>query len=182
MGCLWAPRPFEPDGFCGRKATLNHAYSNGHSLSLICQPTSEDMKLYVTIKITVLWEGEIIHFLTSVPGLKNGTFDNSALSAEETPFLRPRNSHPGNRQADRQTEADIRHEVTDLFPALEEVEADSQTVKGHVTFAVAVHRLAPNSNMATLWLHSDFVSMETLNEKIRADAFFSIVHVFVCGM
>ena len=30
-------------GFCGRKKTLNHA----HSLSLICQPTSEDMKLYI---------------------------------------------------------------------------------------------------------------------------------------
>ena len=114
----------------------------------------------------MLSEVKIIHFLTSVPGSKNGPFDSSALSAEETPFLRPRNSHPGNRQADRQTEADIKHEVTDLFPALEEVEADSQTVKGHVTFAVAVHRLAPAGNMATVWLHSAFVSMETVNEKI----------------
>ena len=132
------------------------------------------MKLYIIIIIiTVFSEGEIIHFLTSVPDLKNGTFDNSALSAEETPFLRPRNSHPGNRQADRQAEADIRHEATDLFSALEEVGADSQTVKGHVTFAVAVHRLAPDSNMATRWLHSAFVSMETVNERIRADAFFN---------
>ena len=47
----WAPRPNEPNyGFCGRKATSNHAYiGTGHSLSLICQPTSEDMKLYIII-------------------------------------------------------------------------------------------------------------------------------------
>ena len=35
----WAPRRNEPYGFCGRKATLNHAYIRiCHSLSLICQP------------------------------------------------------------------------------------------------------------------------------------------------
>ena len=35
----WAPRPNEPYGFCGRKATLNHAHALvTHSLSLICQP------------------------------------------------------------------------------------------------------------------------------------------------
>ena len=39
-------------GFCGRKATLNHAWAlHGHSLSLICQLTSEDTKRYTTIII-----------------------------------------------------------------------------------------------------------------------------------
>ena len=33
----WAPRPNEPYGFCGPKATLNHAHAVV-SLSLICQP------------------------------------------------------------------------------------------------------------------------------------------------
>ena len=41
----WALRPNEPYGFCGRKATLNRASALCHSMSLICQPTSEDMKL-----------------------------------------------------------------------------------------------------------------------------------------
>ena len=44
----WAFRPNEPYGFCGRKATC---LGIGHSLSLICQPTSEDMKLYIIIII-----------------------------------------------------------------------------------------------------------------------------------
>ena len=38
--------PNEPYGFRGRKATLNHAQALV-SLSLICQPTSEDMKFYI---------------------------------------------------------------------------------------------------------------------------------------
>ena len=42
-------RPNEPYGFCGRKATLNHA-SALVTLSLICQSTSEDMKLCFTVK------------------------------------------------------------------------------------------------------------------------------------
>ena len=47
LGCpSWAVRPNEPYGFCGRKATLNRA-SALVSLSLIRQPTSEDMKLYI---------------------------------------------------------------------------------------------------------------------------------------
>ena len=56
----WAFRPNEPYGFCGRKAALNHACLRqtfvrldegltGHNLSLICQPTSEDMKPYIII-------------------------------------------------------------------------------------------------------------------------------------
>ena len=48
-------RPNEPYGFCGRKATLNHAYIGiGHSLSLICQPTSEDMEPYFVIIIIII--------------------------------------------------------------------------------------------------------------------------------
>ena len=39
-------RPNKPYGFYGRKATLN---CTGHSFSLTCQRTSEDMKLYVII-------------------------------------------------------------------------------------------------------------------------------------
>ena len=39
-------RPNESYGFCGRKAPC---FGTGHSLSLICQPTSEDMKLYIII-------------------------------------------------------------------------------------------------------------------------------------
>ena len=44
-------RPNEPYGFCG---TLSNTVTElclgiGHSLSLICQPTSEDMKLYIII-------------------------------------------------------------------------------------------------------------------------------------
>ena len=43
----WAFRPNEPlgVGFRGRKATLNRASALVTNLSLICQPTSEDMKL-----------------------------------------------------------------------------------------------------------------------------------------
>ena len=44
----WAPRPNESYGLCGRKATLSLAYAL-ISLSLICQPTSEDVKLYIII-------------------------------------------------------------------------------------------------------------------------------------
>ena len=40
---------YQPNGFCGRKATLNQCFGTGHSLSLICQPPSEDMKLYIII-------------------------------------------------------------------------------------------------------------------------------------
>ena len=39
-------------GFCGRKATLNHASALIY-MSLICQPTSEDMKLYIIISASV---------------------------------------------------------------------------------------------------------------------------------
>ena len=39
----WAVRPNEPSGFRGRKDLLNHA-SALVCLSLICQPTSEDIK------------------------------------------------------------------------------------------------------------------------------------------
>ena len=46
-GRPWAPRPNEPYGFCGRKATLNHT----HALVTVCpqyvNPTSEDIKLYI---------------------------------------------------------------------------------------------------------------------------------------
>ena len=41
-------RPNKPYGFYGRKATLN---CTGPSFSLTCQPTSEDMKLYVIITL-----------------------------------------------------------------------------------------------------------------------------------
>ena len=41
----WTVRPNEPSGFRGRKAILNYASALvSHSLSLICQPTSEDIK------------------------------------------------------------------------------------------------------------------------------------------
>ena len=41
----WAVRPNEPSGFRGRKAILNHASALvSLSLTLICQPTSEDIK------------------------------------------------------------------------------------------------------------------------------------------
>ncbi len=39
----WAFRPNEPYGFRGRKDLLNHAHAC-LSLSLVCQPTSEDIK------------------------------------------------------------------------------------------------------------------------------------------
>ena len=42
----WAVRPNEPSGFHGHKAMLNTCFSNGLSLSLICQLTSEDIKQY----------------------------------------------------------------------------------------------------------------------------------------
>ena len=45
----WAFRPNKPYGFCGRKATIKPCLGIGHSFSLICQPTSEDMKLYIII-------------------------------------------------------------------------------------------------------------------------------------
>ena len=45
----WAPRPNEPDGFCGERATLNHA----HALVTVCLehviPTSEDVKVKVQV-------------------------------------------------------------------------------------------------------------------------------------
>ena len=41
----WVVHPNEPYSFCGRKATLK-CFSTGHNLFIICQPTSEDMKLY----------------------------------------------------------------------------------------------------------------------------------------
>ena len=56
-GAVWksrwpssAFRPNEPYGFCGRKKQpdIEPCFGMGHSLSLICQPTSEDMKLYIT--------------------------------------------------------------------------------------------------------------------------------------
>ena len=41
----WAVRPNEPSGFRGRKAIVNRAHALiGLSLSLLCQPTSEDTK------------------------------------------------------------------------------------------------------------------------------------------
>ena len=40
----WAVRPNELSGFRGRKDLLNHGFGTGLSLSLICQPTSEDIK------------------------------------------------------------------------------------------------------------------------------------------
>ena len=53
----WALRPKEPHGFRGRKAILNHAHARKNKekgkgltlgkLSLICQPTSEDMKQHL---------------------------------------------------------------------------------------------------------------------------------------
>ena len=56
----WAPCPNAPYGFCGRKATLNYASTGiGHSLSLICQPASEDIKLYIIILIwlhSLVWQ------------------------------------------------------------------------------------------------------------------------------
>ena len=42
-------RPNESSGFRGRKAILNHASALGHSLSLICQLTSEDIKHHFII-------------------------------------------------------------------------------------------------------------------------------------
>ena len=45
----WAPRPNEPYGFYERKANTEPCTRTGHSLSLIRQPTSEDMKLYIII-------------------------------------------------------------------------------------------------------------------------------------
>ena len=56
-GAVWksrwpssAFRPDEPYGFCGCKKQLDTepCFGMGHSLSLICQPTSEDTKLYIT--------------------------------------------------------------------------------------------------------------------------------------
>ena len=51
----WAPRPNEPYGFCGRKATLNHA----HALVTVCpeyvSPTSEDIKLHIIIIIIITY-------------------------------------------------------------------------------------------------------------------------------
>ena len=41
----WAVRPNEPSGFRGRKAIIiEPCFGIGLSLSLICQPTSEDIK------------------------------------------------------------------------------------------------------------------------------------------
>ena len=56
----WAFRPNEPYGFCGRKAILNHAYALV-SLSLICQPASEDIKLYIIIETAVCFFGDSPH-------------------------------------------------------------------------------------------------------------------------
>ena len=42
----------EPYGFCGRKGTLNHAHALVTVCPLMCQPTSEDMKLYIIIYYT----------------------------------------------------------------------------------------------------------------------------------
>ena len=46
----WAVCPNEPSGFRGHKAILNHASA---CLSLICQPTSEDIKQHNQTKPTV---------------------------------------------------------------------------------------------------------------------------------
>ena len=48
MGC---PPPNEPSGFCGRKAIMieGPCFGIGHSLSLICQLASEDIKYHFII-------------------------------------------------------------------------------------------------------------------------------------
>ena len=53
----WAVRPNEPSGFRGRKAILNiePCFGIGHSLSLICQLTSEDIKHHFII----IWYGKV---------------------------------------------------------------------------------------------------------------------------
>ena len=43
----WAPRPNEPYCFCGRKATLNHAYALVTVCPYYVNPASEDIKLYI---------------------------------------------------------------------------------------------------------------------------------------
>ena len=50
----WAPRPNEPYGFCGSKATLNHAYALVSVCPQYINPTSEDIKLYIIIIIVVV--------------------------------------------------------------------------------------------------------------------------------
>ena len=45
LGCpSWAVRPNEPSGFRGLKNYIEPCFGIGLSLSLICQPTSEDIK------------------------------------------------------------------------------------------------------------------------------------------
>ena len=43
----WAPCPNETYGFCGRKATMNHAYALVTVCPQYVNPTSEDIKLYI---------------------------------------------------------------------------------------------------------------------------------------
>ena len=46
----WVVPPNEPSGFCGRKAIMiEPCFGIGHSLSLICQLTSEDIKYHFII-------------------------------------------------------------------------------------------------------------------------------------
>ena len=49
---VWAVRPNEPSGFRGR-SNIEPYFGIGHSLSLICQPTSEDIKHHFIIIINL---------------------------------------------------------------------------------------------------------------------------------
>ena len=62
----WAVRPNEPSGFRGRKAiTIEPCFGIGHSLSLICQLTSEDIKHHFSIIIVIIiinWDKTSVRF------------------------------------------------------------------------------------------------------------------------
>ena len=64
----WAFRPNESYGFCGRKATLNRepCFGISQNFSLMCQPTSEDVKLYFIITQTCqLWWPQLLPWASS---------------------------------------------------------------------------------------------------------------------
>ena len=54
----WAFRPNEPYGFCHGQSNIEPCLGTGHSLSLICQLTSEDMKLYIIVISLSLYQCE----------------------------------------------------------------------------------------------------------------------------
>ena len=54
----WAFRPHEPYGFCHGQSNIEPCLGTGHSLSLICQVTSEDMKLYIIVISLSLYQCE----------------------------------------------------------------------------------------------------------------------------